>query len=224
MLADVLPYLACPHCGAGLSAAGRAVRCASGHGFDVARQGYVSLLAGRAPVSGDTAEMVAARAEFLDAGHYAPITRAVVRGGGQGGGRGRRLRRGPRRGHRPLPRRGARRGPVPGRPGAGDLEAGAAPGGPRAPAAGRRRLRRVGHAAGAGGRGLGGAQRVRAAQPGRDRPDPGAGRDPRGGGADRRSPGRAGRRAGPADRGAGQGAARRRGAGAGVPAVHSGHM
>ena len=78
MLADVLPYLTCPHCGADLAPAGTAVRCASGHGFDVARQGYVNLLAGRAAADGDSAEMVAARAEFLDAGHYAPITRAVV--------------------------------------------------------------------------------------------------------------------------------------------------
>lgn len=78
MLADVLTYLVCPHCGAGLELAGPAVRCASGHGFDVARQGYVNLLSGKASVSGDSAEMVAARAAFLDAGHYAPIMRAVV--------------------------------------------------------------------------------------------------------------------------------------------------
>jgi 23S rRNA (guanine745-N1)-methyltransferase len=84
MLADVLPYLMCPHCGADLALAGSAVRCASGHGFDVARQGYVSLLAGKAPVSGDSADMVAARAEFLDAGHYAPIARAIVAAVGQG--------------------------------------------------------------------------------------------------------------------------------------------
>src|SRR4051812_50131318 len=89
MLADVLPYLACPHCGADLALSGPVVRCASGHGFDVARQGYVSLLAGKAPVSGDNADMVAARAEFLDAGHYAPIARAVVAAAGSaapGGG------------------------------------------------------------------------------------------------------------------------------------------
>jgi 23S rRNA (guanine745-N1)-methyltransferase len=78
VLADVLPYLACPHCGAGLASAGPAVRCASGHGFDVARQGYVNLLSGKVSVGGDSAEMVAARAEFLDAGHYAPIMRAVA--------------------------------------------------------------------------------------------------------------------------------------------------
>ena len=73
MLADVLPYLCCPHCGAEFVAA---VRCAAGHTFDVARQGYVNLVP--ATVSGDSAEMVAAREEFLSAGHYAPIVSAVV--------------------------------------------------------------------------------------------------------------------------------------------------
>lgn len=86
MLADVLPYLECPHCHAGLTLAGQAVRCASGHGFDVARQGYVSLLPGKASVSGDSAEMVAARAAFLDAGHYAPIMRATAAAAGPAAG------------------------------------------------------------------------------------------------------------------------------------------
>lgn len=54
-----------------------ALRCTRGHSFDRARQGYVNLAAGRAPHSGDTAEMVAARAEFLAAGHYDFITTAL---------------------------------------------------------------------------------------------------------------------------------------------------
>ncbi|MFC4854079.1 putative RNA methyltransferase [Actinophytocola glycyrrhizae] len=78
MLADVLPYLSCPHCSSGVDLAGGAVRCASGHTFDVARQGYVTLLPGRVAVTGDSAEMVAARQEFLSAGHYAPVVAAVV--------------------------------------------------------------------------------------------------------------------------------------------------
>jgi len=73
-----MPVLACPHCGAALVLAGTRVSCGSGHVFDVARQGYVSLLSGRASVSGDSAEMVAARSAFLDAGHYRPIMDAVV--------------------------------------------------------------------------------------------------------------------------------------------------
>jgi len=77
VLADVLPYLCCPHCGAEL-ADGPSLTCGQGHVFDVAKQGYVSLLSGRSAVSGDSAEMVAARDAFLSAGHYAPIVRAVV--------------------------------------------------------------------------------------------------------------------------------------------------
>lgn len=78
MLSDVLSYLCCPHCSAALTETGHSLRCDSGHTFDVARQGYVSLLSGRTTVSGDTAEMVAARDTFLSAGHYAPIVAATV--------------------------------------------------------------------------------------------------------------------------------------------------
>lgn len=78
MLADVLPYLCCPHCATALAAAAGSLRCESGHVFDVARQGYVNLLAGKASVTGDSAEMVASRDEFLSAGHYAPIVSRVV--------------------------------------------------------------------------------------------------------------------------------------------------
>jgi 23S rRNA (guanine745-N1)-methyltransferase len=74
----VVERLACPHCGAALAgdpAGARTLRCAGGrHSFDLARQGYVSLLRGDARTgTADTAEMVAARAEFQAAGHYAPI-------------------------------------------------------------------------------------------------------------------------------------------------------
>ena len=48
MLADVLEHLRCPHCRQPLRLDGRTVRCRSGHAFDVARQGYVSLLTGDA--------------------------------------------------------------------------------------------------------------------------------------------------------------------------------
>lgn len=78
VLADVLPYLSCPHCSATLTLAGGSLRCASGHVFDVARQGYVNLLAGRAAGTGDSADMVAARDTFLSAGHYGPIVAATV--------------------------------------------------------------------------------------------------------------------------------------------------
>jgi 23S rRNA (guanine745-N1)-methyltransferase len=70
----VVDALACPVCAAALAVTDAALRCPNRHAFDFARQGYVNLLTGRVPTgSADTAEMVAARAEFLTAGHYAPL-------------------------------------------------------------------------------------------------------------------------------------------------------
>ena len=58
---------------------GPVLRCATGHAFDVARQGYVNLMPGGAgPGTADTTEMVADRAAFLGAGHYAPLARALA--------------------------------------------------------------------------------------------------------------------------------------------------
>lgn len=66
----------CPVCGCPLETGNSVWKCAEGHAFDVARQGYVNLL----PVTqkhslhpGDTREMVAARRAFLEAGYYRPI-------------------------------------------------------------------------------------------------------------------------------------------------------
>jgi 23S rRNA (guanine745-N1)-methyltransferase len=78
VLDDVLGFLRCPHCGAALARPAGAVRCPAGHSFDVARQGYLSLLPGDAELgSADTAEMVAARERFLDAGHFNPLAAAL---------------------------------------------------------------------------------------------------------------------------------------------------
>jgi 23S rRNA (guanine745-N1)-methyltransferase len=71
--------LACPVCGAGLSATADGLRCAAGHSFDRARQGHVTLLPpGHRPPSGDTAAQVADRVAVLDAGTYAGITAALT--------------------------------------------------------------------------------------------------------------------------------------------------
>ena len=51
------------------------MRCTAGHTFDIARQGYVNLLGAG---TGDTAAMVADRAAFLAAGHYAPLADLVA--------------------------------------------------------------------------------------------------------------------------------------------------
>lgn len=71
----------CPVCRAPLTTGTAAWRCAGGHAFDVAREGYVNLLPvqhkhSRSP--GDSAGMLRARRAFLAAGHYAPLRDAVV--------------------------------------------------------------------------------------------------------------------------------------------------
>src|SRR5215475_13581237 len=81
VLAEVVTYLRCPICGAELSSgetAGGGLRCARGHSFNQARQGYVDLTAGPVRHEGDGAEMVAARADFLAAGHYGFISAGLA--------------------------------------------------------------------------------------------------------------------------------------------------
>jgi 23S rRNA (guanine745-N1)-methyltransferase len=82
MLPDVVPYLACPHCGLDLTQAAASLQCGAGHVFDIARQGYVNLLPGDAQTgTADTSEMVRARAELLAAGHFQPIVDALAERG-----------------------------------------------------------------------------------------------------------------------------------------------
>jgi SAM-dependent methyltransferase len=72
--------LSCPVCRQRLAGDGSRVLCPEEHSFDIARAGYVNLTlghGGRRRV-GDTAEMVKARAEFLGAGHFAPVAGAVA--------------------------------------------------------------------------------------------------------------------------------------------------
>lgn len=71
----------CPVCGAPLTMEKPAWHCENGHGFDVARQGYVNLLTVTQKHSlhpGDSQMMVAARREFLAAGYYSPIARKLA--------------------------------------------------------------------------------------------------------------------------------------------------
>ena len=79
----VLPYLRCPICSSPITAVSTgpgpsSLRCARGHSFDIAKQGYATLIADRTPHAGDSAEMVADRAAFLAAGHYAFIAKALA--------------------------------------------------------------------------------------------------------------------------------------------------
>jgi len=84
MIDGALPYLRCPVCEQSLSRADRALRCPAGHTFDLARQGYVNLTAGRLPYPGDTAEMIADRDTFLAAGHYDFVARELAGHSGRG--------------------------------------------------------------------------------------------------------------------------------------------
>jgi 23S rRNA (guanine745-N1)-methyltransferase len=78
MIDGALPYLRCPVCRQPLERTGRALRCPAQHSFDMAKQGYADLTAGRMPHVGDTAEMVADRDAFLSAGHYEFIADALA--------------------------------------------------------------------------------------------------------------------------------------------------
>lgn len=80
---DLIPLMLCPVCGEQMEAAGQVpaqgLRCAAGHQYDGARQGYVNMLTGRGTrFIPDTAEMVSARDAFLGAGHYAPLARQLA--------------------------------------------------------------------------------------------------------------------------------------------------
>ena len=78
MIDGALPYLRCPICAQPLARRERTLHCARGHSFDMAKQGYADLSAGRLPHTGDSAEMVADRETFLAAGHYDFIADALA--------------------------------------------------------------------------------------------------------------------------------------------------
>ncbi|NKZ01387.1 putative RNA methyltransferase [Nocardiopsis alborubida] len=79
MPAAVAAALACPSCGRGLDQGERGLSCGAGHSFNVAREGYASLLTGATPPgTGDSREMVADRLRFQEAGHHDPISDALA--------------------------------------------------------------------------------------------------------------------------------------------------
>ena len=76
--------LICPLCGNELQKENKSYGCEKGHRFDIARQGYVNLLAVQQKHSllpGDTREQVLSRRAFLDGGFYAPIAEALMKTG-----------------------------------------------------------------------------------------------------------------------------------------------
>ena len=81
MLSHVIDVLADPNDGTALSGADDFARLVSesGHSFDVAKQGYVTLAPGAGlKHKGDSSEMVSARETFLSLGHFAPFVDAVT--------------------------------------------------------------------------------------------------------------------------------------------------
>ncbi len=70
--------LLCPVCRCPLVRSERVFSCDGRHSFDIARSGYVNLMAGKPPAVGDNREMIAARRRFLDGGHYAPLRRHIL--------------------------------------------------------------------------------------------------------------------------------------------------
>lgn len=70
----------CPICGSPLRRETGAYRCAGGHSYDIAREGYVHLLPANRKHSrqpGDDREMAAARTRFLSAGWYSHLLEAL---------------------------------------------------------------------------------------------------------------------------------------------------
>ncbi len=68
----------CPKCKAPLMIEERAAKCAAGHSYDRAKEGYFNLLLTNAGgTHGDNKEMILARRAFLDAGYYAPLSDAL---------------------------------------------------------------------------------------------------------------------------------------------------
>ncbi len=76
-----LPLL-CPVCRNALRFGGGGARtlvCGAGHSFDAAKQGYFNFLVGKGTVfEADSADMVAARFDFLSAGHYQRLADAIA--------------------------------------------------------------------------------------------------------------------------------------------------
>lgn len=76
-----MPSIICPLCRLALQRDEKTWHCENRHSFDVAREGYVNLLPVQHKNSrdpGDDAQMVQARRDFLQAGHYQPLRDAVL--------------------------------------------------------------------------------------------------------------------------------------------------
>ncbi|MBQ6654356.1 MAG: methyltransferase domain-containing protein [Erysipelotrichaceae bacterium] len=69
--------LICPNCGKTLIREEKRCRCADGHSFDIAAQGYVNLLIKHSANPGDDSGSIASRDAFLKKGYYQPLAEAI---------------------------------------------------------------------------------------------------------------------------------------------------
>ena len=78
-LAELASWLRCPRCRLPLDSEGAlTLVCDAGHRFDGNKRGYLNALDPHHGIHGDTAPILAARAAFLELGHYRPIADAIV--------------------------------------------------------------------------------------------------------------------------------------------------
>lgn len=81
MQPEIGALLACPVCELPLSRREATFACENGHVFDVAREGYVNLLLAQHRHSKDPGynrEMIAARRDFFDRGHYGQLADEIA--------------------------------------------------------------------------------------------------------------------------------------------------
>lgn len=76
-LQNALDLLACPRCGSAFTPVAGAVRCASGHSYDLARQGYLNLSGAPEPANADTPAMLAARERVHASGLFGTVAHVV---------------------------------------------------------------------------------------------------------------------------------------------------
>lgn len=72
--------LTCPVCAQHLERFDRIYKCAGGHSFDIAKEGYVNLLKSSKPGDnkGDNKEMARSRRDFLNKGFYRPLADKIT--------------------------------------------------------------------------------------------------------------------------------------------------
>ena len=74
--------LICPACESPLEWGDKECRCANGHSFDLAKEGYANLLLShqrRSSHPGDDEKMIQARRRFFDSGAFDPLTNLILR-------------------------------------------------------------------------------------------------------------------------------------------------